>query len=329
METIRVGILGSGGMGTFHAEAYRNIEGVEVIGLTSRDAEKAKKVAKDLGTQGFTDPYELINDPTVTAIDVCVPSSIHREFVIASLEAGKDVFCETPFALNIEDAEVMIQTAQKSKRTLLVGLLMRSISQYRYIKDLVDSGEAGQIKSLEAYRLGSYLLEGGFDAKDHYGDPSTELMTFDFDFANWILGKPNSLTATTINTDKGTPGKITATLDYENDVTATIIGSGIEEVTKPYTIGFKVVFEKGVYELKTVFENYEPKNTFTYQPNGEAIHLVQVEEVDPYKEELKYFIETIKGEKDGKLLDAKHALEALKLSLATQQSLKENKHIAL
>lgn len=329
ISELKVGILGAGAIGTTHAASYKKIEGVDVAGISSRNAEKAQTVAKEFDTKGHTDPYKLIKDTSIDAIDVCVPSRDHRKYVIAALENDKHVFCETPFALSLEDAEAMIKIAKVEKKILQVGLLMRSISYYRYIKDKVVSGEMGKIASASTYRLGSYLLEGGVDAKEHYTDPSTELMTFDFDFMNWLLGKPRSLSATAINTEKGTPGEITATLDYGNNITATIIGSGIRPITDPYTVGFRVAFEKGVYELKTIFEDNEPNNTFTYQPNGEEPQQVNLEGFDPFEYELKYFIETIRGEESGELLSAEHALNALKLSVATSTSLNSNRTITL
>ena len=97
----------------------------------------------------------------------------------------------------------------------------------------------------------------------------------------------------------------------------------------PFSIGFRVLFEKGASELKTVFEGAgPPKNTFQFYSDGGAQTLT-INERDPYEQELRDFVEAIRSEADPSLLDAQHACEALKLSLATLQSIKENRAIRI
>jgi predicted dehydrogenase len=74
----------------------------------------------------------LPDDPNVDAIDVCLPTSNHAEFVVAALEHGKHVFCETPFALTFTEAEAMLEAAKDADRIFMAGLLERSIAQYEY-----------------------------------------------------------------------------------------------------------------------------------------------------------------------------------------------------
>jgi predicted dehydrogenase len=202
---IRIGILGSGSMGAEHANAYRAIENIEVASVVSRSQQRAKAVAQVCGAKPITDASALLNDQSIDAIDVCLPSVIHSKFVIPALAEGKHVFSETPFALELAEAESMIHAARKFDRVLLVGLLIRSIAQYEYVRRVADSGEHGKILSLTTYRLDSYLRTDDIGHKEHYSDPSTELMTFDFDFIQWILGAPTRLSATAVKTDRGAP----------------------------------------------------------------------------------------------------------------------------
>jgi predicted dehydrogenase len=112
---IRIGILGGGSMGSVHAERLRQFTDVEGAGVFSRDRDHAAAAARICGAKATTDPMELIAEPSVDAVDVCVPSASHRQFVIAALEKGKHVFCENPFALSIEDGRAMIDAAHESK----------------------------------------------------------------------------------------------------------------------------------------------------------------------------------------------------------------------
>ncbi len=324
---VKVAILGAGAMGSEHADCFREIEGVEVAGVFSRNLERAEVAARICNAKAVADPSELVKDRSIDAIDVCVPSANHREFVVAALEQGKHVFCETPFALRLEDAEAMIEAARKSKKVLLVGLLLRSAAHYEHIYRIAASGELGKILSVVTYRLGSYLRAGAPDHKDHYSDPSTELMTFDFDFVQWLLGRPRRVTATAVNTESGTPGEISAVLDYEGSVAATVLASGIMPASFPFSAGYRVVFERGAFELDTVFEDGPPKITFTFFPQQGSAQAVTVAGHNPYEKELRHFVACVRGEAAPALLSAEHALTALKLSLATQQSLREHRSI--
>src|SRR5215471_866302 len=113
---VRIGILGSGSMGSAHAECLRQFAEVEIAGVFSRDRDRAVAAAKLCGARATTNPIELVAEPSLDAIDVCVPSVNHREFVVAALKSGKHVFCETPFALSIEDGRAMIDAAKEAKR---------------------------------------------------------------------------------------------------------------------------------------------------------------------------------------------------------------------
>ena len=178
---MRVGILGAGTMGAAHAAAYRTIPSVEIAGIFSRNGDRAAAVGRAFATQPTTFPDALIDDPGIDAIDVCLPSSCRAEFVVAALARGKHVFCETPFALTLAGAEIMIAAARQANKVLLVGLLLRAIREYQHLRDKVVSGEHGRLLGFTTHRLGSYLRPDAPDHKSHYGDPAIELMTFDFE----------------------------------------------------------------------------------------------------------------------------------------------------
>ena len=106
---VRIAVLGSGSMGSAHADSYARAKNVKVIGVFSRNQERAEAVARIRAAKPINDAFALLDDPAIDAIDVCVPSINHREFVLAALQRGKHVFCETPLALQLRDAEVMIE----------------------------------------------------------------------------------------------------------------------------------------------------------------------------------------------------------------------------
>lgn len=280
--TVRIGILGAGAMGSVHAAAYRAIEGVTVVDVLSGDRVRAGIDA-------------LLAE--VDAVDICLPSAVHRPCVVRALDAGKHVFCETPLALTMEDAQAMREAARRAGRLLQVGLLMRSVDDYRAVRDAVVSGVHGKLLTLSTWRLGSYLHPDAPDRKAHYGDPTTELMTFDLDFIQWTMGRPARVSA-------NASGEVTALLAFADGRHATVMASGLMPPGVPFTVGFRALFEKTVVEHEIVFAGAPPTGR------------------NPYEVELQRFVGCIEGRADPELLDVDRAIEALALSLEIQRALK-------
>jgi UDP-N-acetylglucosamine 3-dehydrogenase len=210
----------------------------------------------------------------------------------------------------------------------MVGLLERSIAQYEHVQGAAVAGQLGKILSVATYRLGSYLRSQ--ENKRHYADPTLELMSLDFDFVRWLLGTPNSICATGAETESGIPGEVSAILHWDSGSIATVTGSGIMPNGFPFSVGFRVLFEKGAFDLETVFEGAgPPKNTFRFFPETGTAETLAIEKHDPYEQELRYFVDAVRGETAPGLLDAQHAYEALKLSFATLESVKESRVIRL
>jgi UDP-N-acetylglucosamine 3-dehydrogenase len=317
-------------MGAAHVAAYANLPDVEVVGVFARDKARARSVADLCGAEPFIDADALIHHPSVDAIDVCLPSSVHAAFVIPALEQGKHVFCESPLALRLDEARQMRDAARRAGRLLQVGLLMRSVGAYAHLRDAVSSGAYGRLLSLATWRLGSYLRPDAPDRKAHYGDPSTELMTFDFDAALWLMGPPARLSASAVRMEGGTPGEISALLSWDDGRHATIAASGLMPIGFPFSTGVRALFERAAFELRTVFSDRRPpQSTFTIADATSPPAPVAVQGRNPYEVELQRFVDCIAGRADPALLDAERAIEALELSLATQHALAEGGMIGI
>lgn len=326
---IRIGILGAGVMGAGHAAIYADIADVQVVGVFARNLERARSVAALCAAEPFTDAAALIQDATVDAIDVCLPSAVHHAFVIPALEHGRHVFCETPLALRLDDARRMLETARRADCLLQVGLLMRSVGAYEHVKAATSSGAHGRLLSLATYRLGSYLRPGAPDHKAHYSDPSTELMTFDFDFVQWLMGPPARVSASAVQLAGSGPSEISALLSFDDGRHATVAASGLMPRGFPFSVGFRALFERAAVELRTVFTTGPPQSNFTVVTDDAPAQPVSIANRNPYQIELQRFIDCIRGRADPRLLDAERAVEALILSIATQRALDSARSIEI
>lgn len=146
MDKIRIGLIGAGMITGNHLDEYKNIPGAEVVAVCSRTADSAKRCAEAWNIPDiYTDIRELLKNPDIDAVDICLHTHLHAPVAIAALNAGKHVYCEKPMAMSYADGAVMLKAAEANQKTLHVqlGLLYRTYA--RAAKRLIDGGALGEI----------------------------------------------------------------------------------------------------------------------------------------------------------------------------------------
>ena len=142
---LRVGVLGAGMMGAFHARALSSrIRGARVTVINDAFAEKATELVAEVGARVVDDPIAAINDPEVDAVLIATPGAAHEGQVNACLDAGKPVLCEKPLTTDVSSAYALVQKeAGMGHRLIQVGFMRRFDTEYVALKDLIDSGGLG------------------------------------------------------------------------------------------------------------------------------------------------------------------------------------------
>jgi len=317
---MRIGILGSGWTGSTHAEAYATVPGVEIAGVVGRQETKVQKLAGTLGVPAFTDPWRLLNDETIDAIDVCYPTFVHREYVVAALERGKHVFCETPIALTLEDADAMIAAARSSGKLLLVALVMRFVDAYVYIRDTVRSGELGKPQVVFASRLSFGRHQRQRPAVE-FGEPVVELMIHDFDYLNWLIGRPSAVRGTGFVGLTGEVDHAFVALKYES-IYGQVEGSALMPLSYPFSTRLRVVCEGGAVETSFRICNAErPETILNRYPLTGLVEEPEIPDEDPYWAECRYFVDSVVGSADPTRISAEAARDGLEVALAAKVSL--------
>jgi D-xylose 1-dehydrogenase (NADP+, D-xylono-1,5-lactone-forming) len=120
--------------------------------LASRNVEKARSVARELGIRRVADSYEaLLADPEVDAVYIPLPNTMHAEWTIRAAEAGKAVLCEKPLATSASDAQRAIDACAKHGVSLMEAFMYRFHPQTRRIQELIASGVIGQVREVRAH----------------------------------------------------------------------------------------------------------------------------------------------------------------------------------
>ena len=121
MESIRVGILGCGRISGLHALGHRGREDARIEAVCDTKRARAREQAKAWGVQKvYADYQRLLADPEIDLVELLVPHHLHAELTIAACEAGKQVSVQKPMALNVAEADAMIEAARRAGVTLRV-----------------------------------------------------------------------------------------------------------------------------------------------------------------------------------------------------------------
>lgn len=153
MKEISVGVIGTAFMGKAHSLAYAAAGTAFGDGLRPRlemvcdiDPEIAKRKQVEMGFARSTTNYmDIINDPDIELISVCVPNSLHAEISIAALKAGKHVWCEKPMAPTMAESEAMLAAAKASSCQTMLGYNYTQNPIVQSARDLINEGLIGEI----------------------------------------------------------------------------------------------------------------------------------------------------------------------------------------
>jgi predicted dehydrogenase len=142
---LRVGIVGTGGIATRHVDGYR-FAGAELAALCDINPEALARRQREWGVaDGYLDYAELLADESIDAVSVCTPNAAHAAVTIAAAAAGKHVLCEKPIALELDEADAMIDACTAAGVVLQIGHHMRSWSAARRAHDLISAGAIGEV----------------------------------------------------------------------------------------------------------------------------------------------------------------------------------------
>jgi 2-hydroxy-4-carboxymuconate semialdehyde hemiacetal dehydrogenase len=140
--TIKVALAGAGAFGVKHLDGIKNIDGVEVVSLISRDLEKTREVADKYGIQHITtDLADSLALKEVDAVILCTPTQMHAEQTLACLKAGKHVQVEIPLADSLKGAEEVVALQKQTGLVAMCGHTRRFNPSHQYVHNKIQAGE--------------------------------------------------------------------------------------------------------------------------------------------------------------------------------------------
>lgn len=211
MSTVlNAGVIGVGVISGGHLEAYKTNKRARLHSICDIDAEwlpDAEKIHKP--ERAFLNYHEMLADPKLDAVSICLPTALHAQATIDALEAGKHVLCEKPMALNADEARAMKAAAVKSGKKLMISHNQRLEGNIIYLKELQDQGYFGDIylmrigwrrpmgilpPAFETRPNGKKYNRNFFNEKDNGGGVLRDLGSHLLDLSLHITGFPAPVT---------------------------------------------------------------------------------------------------------------------------------------
>jgi len=155
----RIGLIGYGGMGSWHAQSVSAMEDFELAAVYDINPEKVEK-ARAKGFKGYDTLEEILHDPSLATLIIATPNNFHKDLSIAALEAGKNVICEKPVMMNTAELEEVLEVSRKTGKLFSVHQNRRWDKDYRIVRKVIEDGTIGAPFYIESRVQGSKGIPG-------------------------------------------------------------------------------------------------------------------------------------------------------------------------
>ncbi len=321
-------VIGAGTMGTVHAQAYQKLTNAEVVGVVDINYSKAKKLADEVGAKAFCTYEEAAASiGKIDVVSVCLPTPLHKEFLMKAADQGSHLICEKPLARTLTDAKEMIAYCKEKDVKLFVGHVVRFFPEYIRTKQLLDMDKIGTPAVVRTTRGGGFPSA----SNDWYADFNSsgglvlDMIIHDFDYLRWCFGEVERVYA------KSSKGRVYSrveyalvTLRFKSGVIAHVEGTWAHQ---NFTTKFEIAGTNGVIE----FDSSKVQPVVTSQNSSSAGGVAVPESPlkdNPYYMELQHFLHCIEQEEQP-IVTAEDALKAMEISLAALESIATGKPVVL
>ena len=258
----------------------------KLLGVASRDAEKARAYAAERGIPKSYGSYEaLLADDDIDVVYIPLPNRLHAEWAIKAAQAGKHVLCEKPLALTVEEVDKMTLAAQDAGTILMEAFMYRFHARTLKVKSLVEEGAIGDIHHVKGGFTFALNREGDVRWDSQLGGGSLwDVGCYPLNFARYIIGQePAKVFGQSVKSATGIDVSFTAQLHFPNNITAQF-DSGFRSQFRMFT---EVTGNEGAIYLPMAFKpghrSYihltRGNDTTRIAVDGNLLYLDEVEEM--------------------------------------------------
>jgi D-xylose 1-dehydrogenase (NADP+, D-xylono-1,5-lactone-forming) len=287
MEPVRWGILSTARINHAVLEPVRETDKAEVVAVASRDQSRADGYAREHGIERAYGSYEaLLEDPGVEAVYNSLPNSMHAEWSVRALEAGKHVLAEKPFSRRADEVAHAFDIAERNDLLLMEAFMYRHHPQTRKLEEVVDSGAIGELRQLRSSF--SFLLADPSDVRlspELDGGALMDLGCYCISQCRVLGGEPEQVLGLQHVGPSGVDLRFDGLLKFPGDVFAEFHCA----FDLPEGAGLEAIGSEGRVLVREPVRCIDPH----LELNGER---VEVDDIDRYLLQLENFSEAIRGE---------------------------------
>jgi predicted dehydrogenase len=338
---LKVGILGCGFMGWIHWNAYQQIAGIEVAAICTKEAHRLAgdwtDIRGNFGPPGeqvdlsnigtYAEMNEFIKHDSLDLIDICLPPALHADAIELAAAAGKHVFCEKPLGLNVDQCDRAVTACKVHRQMLMVGHVLPFFPEYKLARDIIASGEYGEILGGSFRRVISdpTWLTDYYDP-DKIGGPLFDLHIHDAHFIRLIFGMPNNAYSSG-RMRNGVVEYCVSTFGFDNGYVVNSVSGVIHQQGRPFNHGFEIHLERATlqFEFASLLEGTEQMPLKILKPDGsvEYPRLNDGDPVDAFVAEIKEVRDAVLAGVVSPILSGELALDAVRLCEAQRASVAE------
>jgi predicted dehydrogenase len=336
---VNVAVVGLGFMGVTHIKSYQQIPGARLVAvcdavrlpvngvLGSAGGNIGDQNAVNLGRdiKAYRDFDELLADPEVELIDLCVPTPLHAPQAIAALRAGKHVICEKPLARNPAIAREIVQAAKRAKGFFMPAMCMRFWPGWAWLKELAAKKTYGKILAARFRRVSAppgWSRSTYFKGSDS-GGALLDLHIHDTDFVQFLFGRPKSVYSTGLSRFTGAVDHVVT--QYQVDGGAKVYAEGSWLLMQGFNMGYTVMFERATAD----FDLARGADALRLDEEGKPSRVVKLKGPDGYSGELRHIIQAIQTGKPPTIVTAQDGLSAVEICAAEEKSVKTGRVVTL
>jgi len=288
---MRLGLLSTADINRKVIPGARASEKVDIVAVASRDRARAEAYAKQWEIERAYGSYEaLLDDPEIDAVYISLPNTMHREWSIRSVEAGKHVICEKPFSRRPEDVEAAYDAAERMGRLLTEAFMYRHNPQTEKLVELARSGTVGEIRVVRsAFSYSLYDTENIRLRTDVDGGSLMDVGCYCVNGSRLLGGEPHSVSGQAYIGPSGTDWVFTGAMRFAGDVHA-LFDCG---TCLPNRDELEVIGTEGSLFLDDPWHCNVP--VIEIRRDG-GVERVELDAVDSYRLELENLADAIAGE---------------------------------
>ena len=325
MRALGIGLVGAGSIGTYyHGPSYLKMRNVRIRGICDIDRRKARQAARYLEVREvYTGIEKILKNPEIDVVDICVPTPWHPEYTIKAAEGGKHVLCEKPIALNLKAADKMVKATREAGVKFMVAHVLRFDPAYATAKKIMDSGTIGMPLLALATRHSQLDPRATWytDVKMS-GGIVVEMHIHDLDYLNWVFGRPTNVCSQGSKSMKYCWEHVSSLATYSKHKGFAEASWWWRRANFPFSTRFSALCERGGVEIDV--RGFPMRERLWVHSKGKDPILLKLPEKDGYANEIEYFVNCVRNDRDPTICRPEDAMLALESVLEARRSIGRN-----